>query len=100
MSDSDFGPNDWLVDEMYRQFREDPSSVSPSWREFFEDYRPRGEPSPRPPEQPSAPRPRQGKEPATGGDTAEPDATADDARKDSARKDSARKDSARKDSAR
>jgi 2-oxoglutarate dehydrogenase E1 component len=33
---------------MYRQFREDPSSVSASWREFFEDYRPRGEPAARP----------------------------------------------------
>jgi 2-oxoglutarate dehydrogenase E1 component len=36
------GPNDWLVDDMYRQFQQDPSSVSESWREFFEDYRPRG----------------------------------------------------------
>jgi 2-oxoglutarate dehydrogenase E1 component len=38
-----FGPNDWLVDEMYRQFLEDPSSVSESWRDFFADYRPRTE---------------------------------------------------------
>ncbi|MEX0873635.1 MAG: multifunctional oxoglutarate decarboxylase/oxoglutarate dehydrogenase thiamine pyrophosphate-binding subunit/dihydrolipoyllysine-residue succinyltransferase subunit [Actinomycetota bacterium] len=36
-------PNDWLVDEMYRQFLEDPSSVSEAWQEFFEDYKPRGE---------------------------------------------------------
>jgi 2-oxoglutarate decarboxylase len=35
------GPNDWLVDDMYRQFLQDPSSVSESWREFFEDYKPR-----------------------------------------------------------
>ena len=34
-----FGPNAWLVDEMYDQFVEDPSSVSESWQEFFEDYR-------------------------------------------------------------
>ncbi|MGI8794421.1 MAG: multifunctional oxoglutarate decarboxylase/oxoglutarate dehydrogenase thiamine pyrophosphate-binding subunit/dihydrolipoyllysine-residue succinyltransferase subunit [Acidimicrobiales bacterium] len=34
-----FGPNSWLVDEMYDQYREDPSSVSESWREFFADYR-------------------------------------------------------------
>ncbi|HEX2701136.1 MAG TPA: multifunctional oxoglutarate decarboxylase/oxoglutarate dehydrogenase thiamine pyrophosphate-binding subunit/dihydrolipoyllysine-residue succinyltransferase subunit, partial [Acidimicrobiales bacterium] len=34
-----FGPNDWLVDEMYEQFRDDPQSVSESWREFFADYR-------------------------------------------------------------
>jgi len=70
VSDSVSGPNDWLVDEMYRQFREDPASVSPSWREFFEDYRPRGEPSPRPPEQPSAPLPHRDKDAAPGGDTA------------------------------
>ena len=35
-----FGPNAWLVEEMYEQFRSSPSSVSESWREFFEDYRP------------------------------------------------------------
>src|SRR5437588_6038612 len=34
-----FGPNAWLVDEMYEQFRRDPSSVSESWQEFFADYR-------------------------------------------------------------
>ena len=32
------GPNAWLVDEMYEQYRADPSSVSESWREFFADY--------------------------------------------------------------
>ncbi len=35
-----FGPNMWLVDEMYRRFREDPDSVSEAWQEFFEDYQP------------------------------------------------------------
>ena len=34
------GPNEWLVDEMYDQYRADPTSVSPSWQEFFADYRP------------------------------------------------------------
>jgi multifunctional 2-oxoglutarate metabolism enzyme len=33
------GPNAWLVDEMFEQFRADPSSVSPAWQEFFADYR-------------------------------------------------------------
>src|SRR3954468_7558229 len=33
------GPNEWLVDEMYEQYRADPSSVSQSWQEFFADYR-------------------------------------------------------------
>ncbi len=35
-----FGPNAWLVDDMYDRYRSDPSSVSDSWREFFADYRP------------------------------------------------------------
>jgi 2-oxoglutarate dehydrogenase E1 component len=34
------GPNSWLVDEMYEQYLADATSVSESWREFFEDYRP------------------------------------------------------------
>src|SRR5437762_7926918 len=33
------GPNEWLVDEMYEQYLADPKSVSPSWQEFFADYR-------------------------------------------------------------
>jgi len=33
-----FGPNAWLVDDMYDRFLADPSSVSASWREFFADY--------------------------------------------------------------
>ncbi|MBW3614789.1 MAG: 2-oxo acid dehydrogenase subunit E2, partial [Actinobacteria bacterium] len=36
---STFGPNAWLVDEMYDQYRQDPQSVSESWQEFFADYR-------------------------------------------------------------
>ena len=35
-----FGPNAWLVDDMYDRYRADPTSVSESWREFFADYRP------------------------------------------------------------
>ncbi|MET0801064.1 MAG: multifunctional oxoglutarate decarboxylase/oxoglutarate dehydrogenase thiamine pyrophosphate-binding subunit/dihydrolipoyllysine-residue succinyltransferase subunit [Actinomycetota bacterium] len=38
-----FGPNVWLLDELYRQFLDDPGSVSEPWREFFADYRPRGD---------------------------------------------------------
>jgi len=34
------GPNAWMVDEMYEQYRADPSSVSESWQEFFADYTP------------------------------------------------------------
>ncbi len=36
------GPNAWLVEEMYEQYREDPSSVSVNWQDFFEDYSPPG----------------------------------------------------------
>ncbi|MGI9607320.1 MAG: multifunctional oxoglutarate decarboxylase/oxoglutarate dehydrogenase thiamine pyrophosphate-binding subunit/dihydrolipoyllysine-residue succinyltransferase subunit [Acidimicrobiales bacterium] len=34
------GANTWLVDEMYRNYLENPANVSESWREFFVDYRP------------------------------------------------------------
>ncbi len=39
-SAASFGPNVWLIDEMFREFKERPESVSESWREFFSDYRP------------------------------------------------------------
>ena len=48
-----FGPNAWLVDDMYDRFLADPGSVSESWREFFADYRPAPVPAP-----PPHPRPR------------------------------------------
>ena len=38
-SPSTFGPNAWLVDEMYDQYKADPASVSESWQEFFADYK-------------------------------------------------------------
>src|SRR5271167_1135701 len=38
-SGGSFGPNAWLVDDMYDRFLADPGSVSDSWREFFADYR-------------------------------------------------------------
>jgi multifunctional 2-oxoglutarate metabolism enzyme len=41
-----FGPNAWLVDDMYDRFLVDPSTVSESWREFFADYRPAPVPAP------------------------------------------------------
>ncbi len=37
-----FGPNAWLVDDMYEQYRQDPDAVSDGWREFFAGYRPGG----------------------------------------------------------
>lgn len=35
-----FGPNAWLVDDMFERYSLDRSSVTESWREFFSDYRP------------------------------------------------------------
>ena len=32
---SEFGPNQWLVDALHEQWREDPSSVDPSWADYF-----------------------------------------------------------------
>lgn len=42
ISRDDFGPNVWLVDEMYRRYQENPRAVTPSWRDFFDGYRPTG----------------------------------------------------------
>lgn len=39
-SENDFGANDWLVDEMYAQFKENPDSVDKSWWPILENYRP------------------------------------------------------------
>ena len=33
-----FGPNAWLVDDLYDRYLLDPTSVAESWREFFADY--------------------------------------------------------------
>jgi 2-oxoglutarate dehydrogenase E1 component len=37
---TDFGPNEWLVHEIWQQYQNDPASVSPEWREFLSDYQP------------------------------------------------------------
>jgi 2-oxoglutarate decarboxylase len=34
-----FGTNEWLVEEMYQRFLDDPASVDPAWHDFFADYR-------------------------------------------------------------
>jgi 2-oxoglutarate dehydrogenase E1 component len=36
----EFGPNEWLVDEIYQQFLSDRASVDPAWWDFFEGYSP------------------------------------------------------------
>ncbi len=58
---SPFGQNEWLVEEMYRKFREDPSSVDASWHEFLVDYNPEppgDAPATVKPPTPAAPAPR------------------------------------------
>ncbi len=46
---TDFGANEWLVDELYQRYQNDPGSVDRAWWNFFADYRPR------PSDQPGAP---------------------------------------------
>jgi multifunctional 2-oxoglutarate metabolism enzyme len=35
---ADFGPNQWLVDELYQRYLADPGSVDQAWWSFFADY--------------------------------------------------------------
>jgi 2-oxoglutarate dehydrogenase E1 component len=35
-----FGPNEWIVEEMYQRYLADPASVDPAWHDFFADYKP------------------------------------------------------------
>jgi 2-oxoglutarate decarboxylase len=39
---SDFGANQWLVDELYQRYLADPGSVDQAWWSFFSDYRSSG----------------------------------------------------------
>ncbi len=40
---ADFGPNEWLVEDMYQRYLADPASVDPAWHDFFADYKPGGD---------------------------------------------------------
>ncbi|GAA1537595.1 multifunctional oxoglutarate decarboxylase/oxoglutarate dehydrogenase thiamine pyrophosphate-binding subunit/dihydrolipoyllysine-residue succinyltransferase subunit [Actinomadura kijaniata] len=42
---TDFGANEWLVDELYQKYLEDPNSVDEAWWNFFADYQPDSRPS-------------------------------------------------------
>ena len=35
-----FGPNEWLVDELYEQYKQDRTQVDKAWWSFFEGYEP------------------------------------------------------------
>src|SRR5690348_4394714 len=37
---TDFGANEWLVEELYQRYLADPGSVDRAWWSFFADYQP------------------------------------------------------------
>jgi 2-oxoglutarate decarboxylase len=60
-----FGPNEWLVFEMYQQFQRDPDSVDKAWWDFFSDYSPGATPAAPATSSPSpSPSPSNGSTPA------------------------------------
>ncbi len=77
---TDFGPNEWLVDELFQRYQADPASVDRAWWNFFADYRPApadaaaGPAAPAPPAtappETSAPPPADQAQDATGRSTA------------------------------
>ncbi|MFF3192333.1 multifunctional oxoglutarate decarboxylase/oxoglutarate dehydrogenase thiamine pyrophosphate-binding subunit/dihydrolipoyllysine-residue succinyltransferase subunit [Streptomyces misionensis] len=73
-----FGANEWLVDEIYQQYLQDPNSVDRAWWDFFADYKPGAPATPAPaagaaagaeapakaPQAPAAPAPKPAAAPA------------------------------------
>ncbi|HZE40750.1 MAG TPA: multifunctional oxoglutarate decarboxylase/oxoglutarate dehydrogenase thiamine pyrophosphate-binding subunit/dihydrolipoyllysine-residue succinyltransferase subunit [Stackebrandtia sp.] len=57
----EFGPNEWIVEDMYQRYLADPSSVESTWHDFFADYHPEtpdnaaATPTPAAPQAPQAP---------------------------------------------
>ncbi|RKS71390.1 2-oxoglutarate dehydrogenase E1 component [Motilibacter peucedani] len=58
---ADFGPNEWLVEEMYQQYLQDPNKVDKAWWDFFAGYGKGADgaasPAPAPAAAPAAPAP-------------------------------------------
>ncbi|MFD9814358.1 multifunctional oxoglutarate decarboxylase/oxoglutarate dehydrogenase thiamine pyrophosphate-binding subunit/dihydrolipoyllysine-residue succinyltransferase subunit [Streptomyces sp. NPDC059080] len=52
-----FGANEWLVDEIYQQYLQDPNSVDRAWWDFFADYKPGAATAPSQPAEGPAPVP-------------------------------------------
>ncbi|MDO4908241.1 MAG: multifunctional oxoglutarate decarboxylase/oxoglutarate dehydrogenase thiamine pyrophosphate-binding subunit/dihydrolipoyllysine-residue succinyltransferase subunit [Corynebacterium sp.] len=54
---TNFGQNQWLVDDLYQQYLHDPNSVSLEWREYFQTHPQNGVSTPvgAPPAQPPVP---------------------------------------------
>ncbi|MET8392301.1 multifunctional oxoglutarate decarboxylase/oxoglutarate dehydrogenase thiamine pyrophosphate-binding subunit/dihydrolipoyllysine-residue succinyltransferase subunit [Streptomyces anthocyanicus] len=82
-----FGANEWLVDEIYQQYLQDPNSVDRAWWDFFADYKPGAAAQPAagtvttdsgstPPAAPAAPAPAQPKAAAPAPAPAKPAAAA------------------------
>jgi len=63
-ANADFGPNEWLVDELYQRYQADPDSVDQAWWNFFADYRPE-QPAAAPAPQAAPAPPAQAAPPAT-----------------------------------
>ncbi|MGH3682670.1 MAG: 2-oxoglutarate dehydrogenase E1 subunit family protein, partial [Natronosporangium sp.] len=63
-----FGPNEWIVEDMYQRYLADPASVDPAWHEFFADYQPSsgGEPAASEPARSEPAEPAAGAGPAAG----------------------------------
>lgn len=38
MSSANFGQNEWLVDQLFQQYQEDPQSVDEEWRRYFQSH--------------------------------------------------------------
>ena len=51
---ADFGPNQWLVDELYQRYQADPGSVDQAWWSFFADYHPQPDSAPASPAEATA----------------------------------------------
>ena len=52
---ADFGPNEWIVEDMYQRYLADPTSVDAAWHDFFADYKPTLDTPPAPPSRNGAP---------------------------------------------
>jgi len=66
-----FGPNEWIVEDMYQRYIADPTSVDPAWHDFFADYKPVPEDG-GPPAPSAQPTPEPKTEPKTEATKAEP----------------------------
>ncbi|HHU39671.1 MAG TPA: multifunctional oxoglutarate decarboxylase/oxoglutarate dehydrogenase thiamine pyrophosphate-binding subunit/dihydrolipoyllysine-residue succinyltransferase subunit [Propionibacterium sp.] len=69
---SNFGANDWLIEEMFEAWKNDPTSVDASWREFFDKRAGQAAPQAAPPAAPAPQQPRPAPAPAAAKPAAAP----------------------------